>query len=86
MVWRAHSDYAVCCSAEMGFYVAGRERVMSDPNNLDFDPPEPSERPVCASCGWTMWIAAIEPDEPGHDKHVFKCRRCDYEEIKIVKL
>jgi hypothetical protein len=34
-----------------------------------------------------MWIALIERhDEPEHAKHTFRCRRCDYEEIKIVKI
>ncbi len=58
---------------------------MSQPNN--FDPPEPTERPLCSNCGWTMWVMLIEPhDEPDHVKHTFKCHRCDYEEVKIVKI
>jgi hypothetical protein len=58
---------------------------MSQPGN--FEPPEPTERPLCSNCGWTMWVALIEPhDEPDHVKHNFKCHRCDYEEIKIVRI
>jgi hypothetical protein len=26
------------------------------------------ERPVCPRCNALMWIARIEPDEPGHDR------------------
>jgi len=52
----------------------------------DFDPPDPIERPICSNCGWTMWIARIESHEPGFDRHTYKCQRCDFEEIKIIKL
>ncbi len=57
---------------------------MSDTHS--FDPPDPIERPICSSCGWTMWIARIEPHEPGLDKHTFKCDRCAGEETKIIKI
>jgi hypothetical protein len=57
---------------------------MSHPGN--FEPPDPVDRPICANCGWTMWIASIEPDAPGHDRHTLKCHRCDFEDSKIVKL
>ena len=57
---------------------------MPDPQN--FEPPDPIERPLCAACGWTMWIAAIEPHEDGHARHTLKCTRCEAEEIVIVKL
>lgn len=34
-----------------------------------------------------MWVALIEPhDDPECSKHTFKCHRCDFEEIKIVRL
>jgi hypothetical protein len=52
-----------------------------------FDPPDPTARPICSNCGWTMWVALIEPhDDPDCAKHTFKCHRCDYEEIKIVSI
>jgi hypothetical protein len=57
---------------------------MSQPDN--FDPPEMADRPLCSNCGWTMWIASREPDKAGHDKHTLRCHRCDFEEIKIVKI
>jgi hypothetical protein len=57
---------------------------MSDVEN--FDPPEPADRPICSNCGWTMWIARIEPHAPGHHKHTLKCTRCDKQEEIIVKL
>jgi hypothetical protein len=33
-----------------------------------------------------MWIARIEPHQPGSDKHTLKCARCENEEIIVVKL
>ena len=57
---------------------------MSDPQN--FEPPGPLERPLCSNCGWTMWIATIEPHQEGHERHTLKCTRCETEEIVIVKL
>ena len=57
---------------------------MSRPD--DFEPPDPAERPICSSCGWTMWIARIEPHEDEGHRHTLKCTRCDTEEIIIVRL
>jgi hypothetical protein len=57
---------------------------MSEPDN--FEPPQPTDRPLCSNCGWTMWIARIEPHEPDSHKHTFKCSRCENEEFIIVKL
>jgi hypothetical protein len=52
-----------------------------------FEPPEPTGRPLCSNCGWTMWVTLIEQHvEPDNAKHTFRCHRCDYEEIKIVKI
>ncbi len=43
-----------------------------------FDPPEPTDRPICANCGWPMWIAPIDLHELSQDKHTFKCEQCEY--------
>jgi hypothetical protein len=32
-----------------------------------------------------MWIARIEPDEPGHDRRTFECPECDHTIIEVVK-
>ena len=56
------------------------------PDTQNFDPPDPIDRPICSNCGWTMWIACIEPHEPGFDRHTLKCHRCEFEDTKIVKL
>jgi hypothetical protein len=56
------------------------------PDSPNFEPPDPIERPLCAACGWTMWIASIEPHPQGHEKHTLKCTRCEAEETRIVKL
>jgi hypothetical protein len=50
------------------------------------EPPLPTDRPICANCGWTMWIARIEPLAADKDQHVYKCERCDHEQILIIKL
>jgi hypothetical protein len=50
------------------------------------EPPLPSDRPVCANCGWTMWIARIEQLDASKDQHVYKCERCEHEQTFIAKL
>jgi hypothetical protein len=50
-----------------------------------FDPPDPMDRPLCSSFGWTMWIARSEPDNPGHDKRDVERRRRKDQEAKTVK-
>ena len=58
---------------------------MSQPTS--FDPPAAGDRPICSTCGWTMWITLVEPHhEPDCEKHTFSCHRCEYEEIRIVRL
>jgi len=42
-------------------------------------------RPPCPRCGTNMMLARIEPDEPGHDRRIFECPRCDHEELVVVK-
>lgn len=48
-----------------------------------FDPPEPMDRPLCSSSGWTMWIARSEPDKPDHDKRPVERQSSGYQEFKI---
>ena len=50
------------------------------------DPPQPTDRPICHACGWTMWFARVEPLDAGKHKHVYKCERCDHEQEIVVKL
>ena len=33
-----------------------------------------------------MWIANVEPHEPGYHRHTLKCERCEFEDSKIVKI
>jgi hypothetical protein len=33
-----------------------------------------------------MWLALIEPDEPGHHKLVFDCVECAHEQAVVVGL
>ena len=56
------------------------------PQSTNFDPPDPIVRPLCSSCGWTMWIARIEPHEPDREKHIYKCEGCEVEEFFLVKM
>jgi transposase-like protein len=48
-------------------------------------PQQKIERPVCPRCKALMWIARIEPDEPGHDRRTFECPECDHTIIEVVK-
>jgi hypothetical protein len=42
-------------------------------------------RPFCEQCKSQMWLACIEPDEPGHDKRIFECPGCPNVTVRIVK-
>jgi transposase-like protein len=42
-------------------------------------------QPTCPQCGEKMWLARIEPDEPGHDKRVFECPGCEKTVSEVVK-
>jgi hypothetical protein len=42
-------------------------------------------QPICPQCGARMWLAQIEPDEPGHDKRTFECLQCENVVNEIVK-
>jgi len=39
---------------------------------------------ACPKCGVKMWLAVIEPDEPGRHKLVFDCEGCGHEESVVV--
>ena len=41
--------------------------------------------PFCELCKSQMWLACIEPDEPGHDKRTFECPGCPNVTVRIVK-
>jgi hypothetical protein len=43
-------------------------------------------RPQCPTCGTRMWIARIEPDEPGYDRRTFECPECDRELVEVVNM
>lgn len=58
---------------------------MSQSENI-FDPARlVLDLPICPKCGATMWLARIEPDEPGHDKRTFECPHCEMAVSEIVK-
>jgi transposase-like protein len=58
--------------------------VMRPHNNIP-QKIEISSRPTCPVCGTRMWIARIEPDEPGHDRRTFECPECDNTISDVVK-
>ena len=43
-------------------------------------------RPFCELCKSQMWLACIEPDEPGHDRRTFECPGCPNVAVRIVKI
>ena len=52
-------------------------RAMSQSENV-FDPARiVLDLPICPKCGARMWLSRIEPDEPGHDKRIFECPKCE---------
>ena len=58
---------------------------MSQSENI-FDPARlVLNLPICPKCGARMWLARIEPDEPGHDKRTFECQRCENVITQTVK-
>jgi len=42
-------------------------------------------RPFCELCKSQMWLACIEPDEPGYDRRTFECPACPNVTVRIVK-
>src|SRR4029453_15840484 len=42
-------------------------------------------RPFCELCKSQMWLACIEPDEPGYDRRPFECPGCPNVTVRIVK-
>ena len=40
---------------------------------------------ACPKCDVRMWLAVIEPDEPGRHKLVFDCGGCGHEESVVVR-
>lgn len=56
------------------------------PQSNIFDPIiPPIERPTCKNCGGLMWLARIEPGEPGHDQRTFECPECENSETLDVE-
>jgi hypothetical protein len=41
--------------------------------------------PSCPNCGTPMWLARIEPDEPGHDRRTFEWPECDHTITEVVQ-
>jgi hypothetical protein len=42
-------------------------------------------RPCCEICDAQMWLVAIEPDKPDHDRRTFECPRCQHLTVEVVK-
>ena len=42
-------------------------------------------RPDCQQCAAQMYLARIEPEEPGHDLRTFECPRCQHIETIVVQ-
>ena len=58
---------------------------MSQSENI-FDPARlVLNLPFCPKCSARMWLARIEPDEPGHDKRTFECPQCENVVSEVVK-
>ncbi len=44
-----------------------------------------NERPECPECSAPMYLALIEPKQPGFDLRTFECPRCQHLETVVVK-
>jgi hypothetical protein len=54
--------------------------------HIEFDPARlVLKLPNCKRCGKIMFLARIEPEEPGHDKRTFECPQCENVISEIVK-
>ncbi len=42
-------------------------------------------RPDCPQCAAQMYLARIEPEEPGYDLRTFECPRCQHIETIVVQ-
>jgi hypothetical protein len=42
-------------------------------------PPNVIACPKCPKCGLGMTLVLILPDEPGRDRRVYECSRCEHE-------
>jgi hypothetical protein len=42
-------------------------------------------RPDCPECSAPMYLALIEPQEPGFDRRTLECPRCEHVETVVVK-
>lgn len=56
-----------------------------DQRNFAVDQSPTIERPFCAGCDIPMWLARVQPNKPGYDKHTFECPVCHHETVVIVK-
>jgi DNA-directed RNA polymerase subunit RPC12/RpoP len=43
------------------------------------------ERPSCSTCGATMMLARIEPENQNRDRRTFECPECNHSEVSVVK-
>jgi hypothetical protein len=42
-------------------------------------------RPECPICATQMYLARIEPGEPGYDLWTFECPRCQHIETVVIQ-
>jgi hypothetical protein len=47
-------------------------------------PPTILACPSCPKCGTRMTLVRIYPDQPGHDRRVYECPRCEHEISETV--
>jgi hypothetical protein len=54
---------------------------------FEYTPINPNmyDRPRCPKCTTQMYLAQIEPSQPGFDLRTFGCPRCKHSESVLVK-
>ena len=54
---------------------------------FEYAPKNPNmyDRPRCPKCTTQMYLAQIEPGEPGFDLRTFECPKCKHSESVVVE-
>jgi hypothetical protein len=54
---------------------------------FEYTPTYPNvyDRPRCSKCSAQMYLARIEPSQPGLDLRTFECPACKHSESVVVK-
>jgi hypothetical protein len=61
-----------------------QEARVTQPNKHNSSPGVSLDGPICPHCHVHTALSVIEPDQPGHALHTFRCALCGYEESVVT--